>query len=41
MFRIENGKIVENWSEVDLLGVLLQIGAVALMSPETAPAAGS
>jgi predicted ester cyclase len=28
VLRIENGKIVEHWSEVDMLGALVQIGAV-------------
>jgi len=29
-FRIENGKIVERWSTIDRLAVLVQIGAVSL-----------
>jgi steroid delta-isomerase-like uncharacterized protein len=29
-FRFENGKIVERWSTLDRLSVLVQIGAVAL-----------
>ena len=29
-FRFENGKIVERWSTLDRLSVLIQIGAVAL-----------
>lgn len=29
-FRFENGKIVERWSTIDRLSVLVQIGAVAL-----------
>ena len=28
ILRLENGKIVEHWSEVDMMGVLVQIGAV-------------
>jgi predicted ester cyclase len=28
ILRIENGKIVEHWSEVDMMRVLVQIGAV-------------
>ncbi|HEX5498088.1 MAG TPA: ester cyclase, partial [Thermomicrobiales bacterium] len=37
IFRIECGKIAEQWSEVDALGRLVQLGAVAL--PGTAPGA--
>jgi steroid delta-isomerase-like uncharacterized protein len=33
-FRLENGKIVERWSTLDRLTVLVQIGAVALPSPK-------
>jgi predicted ester cyclase len=33
-FRIEHGKIVERWSTLDRLAVLVQIGAVALPSPK-------
>jgi steroid delta-isomerase-like uncharacterized protein len=29
-FRFENGKIVERWSTIDRLSVLMQIGAVSL-----------
>jgi steroid delta-isomerase-like uncharacterized protein len=29
-FRVENGKIVERWSTIDRLSVLVQIGAVSL-----------
>jgi steroid delta-isomerase-like uncharacterized protein len=29
IYRVENGKIVESWSQVDRLGVLQQIGAVS------------
>ena len=29
-FRFENGRIVERWSTLDRLGLLVQIGAVAL-----------
>ena len=28
IYRVEDGKIVESWSQVDRLGVLQQIGAV-------------
>ncbi len=28
IYRIENGKIAEMWSEVDLLGLLVQLGAI-------------
>jgi len=28
IFRIENGKIVEEWSESDVLGMLQQLGAI-------------
>jgi hypothetical protein len=31
-FRFENGKIVERWSTIDRLPVLMQIGAVSLPS---------
>jgi predicted ester cyclase len=34
ILRIEDGKIVEHWSEVDMMGVLVQIGAV---TPPGAP----
>ena len=33
-FRFENGKIVERWSTLDRLTVLVQIGAVALPAPK-------
>jgi steroid delta-isomerase-like uncharacterized protein len=33
-FRFENGKIVERWSTLDRLSLLMQIGAVALPSPK-------
>jgi steroid delta-isomerase-like uncharacterized protein len=29
-FRFENGKVVERWSTLDRLGLLVQLGAVAL-----------
>jgi steroid delta-isomerase-like uncharacterized protein len=29
-FRFENGKIVERWSTIDRLSILMQIGAIAL-----------
>jgi len=29
IFRIERGKIVELWSETDLLGLMRQLGVVA------------
>jgi predicted ester cyclase len=32
VFRLENGKIVEEWSESDMLGMLQQLGAIP--SPE-------
>ena len=28
IYRLENGKIAEQWSEIDLLGLLIQLGAV-------------
>ena len=28
IYRLENGKIVEQWSEIDLLGLLVQLGAI-------------
>ena len=28
IYRLENGKIVELWSEINLLGLLTQIGAI-------------
>ena len=28
IYRLENGKIAEQWSEIDLLGLLVQLGAV-------------
>jgi predicted ester cyclase len=28
ILRIENGKIVEHWNEVDMMGAMVQIGAV-------------
>jgi len=31
-FRIEHGKIVERWSTIDRIAVLMQIGALALPS---------
>jgi predicted ester cyclase len=31
IYRVEEGKIVETWSQVDRLGVLQQIGAVPLL----------
>jgi steroid delta-isomerase-like uncharacterized protein len=33
-FRFENGKIVERWSTLDRLSVLVQIGAVSLPAPK-------
>ena len=33
-FRFENGKIVERWSTLDRLAVLVQIGAVSLPAPK-------
>jgi steroid delta-isomerase-like uncharacterized protein len=33
-FRIEHGKIVERWSTIDRLAVLVQIGAVSLPTPK-------
>ena len=27
IYRLENGKIAEQWSEIDLLGLLVQLGA--------------
>jgi predicted ester cyclase len=33
-FRFENGKIVERWSTIDRLSVLVQIGAVSLPAPK-------
>ena len=33
-FRIEHGKIVERWSTIDRLSVLVQIGAVLLPTPK-------
>lgn len=29
IYRLENGKIVEQWSEIDLLGLLVQLGAIS------------
>ena len=39
ILRVENGRIVEHWSEVDMLGALVQIGAVTLpnLSAECRP----
>ena len=31
IYRVEDGKIVESWSQVDRLGVLQQIGAVPII----------
>jgi len=28
VYRIENGKIAELWSEIDFLGIMMQIGAI-------------
>ena len=28
IYRLENGKIAEQWSEIDLLGLLVQLGAI-------------
>ena len=28
IYRLESGKIVEQWSEIDLLGLLVQLGAI-------------
>jgi steroid delta-isomerase-like uncharacterized protein len=33
IFRLENGKIVEEWSESDMLGMLQQIGAIPAPQP--------
>jgi steroid delta-isomerase-like uncharacterized protein len=33
-FRIDHGKIVERWSTIDRLSVLVQIGAVSLPAPK-------
>jgi steroid delta-isomerase-like uncharacterized protein len=33
IYRIEDGKIVESWSQVDRLGVLQQIGALPTIGP--------
>jgi steroid delta-isomerase-like uncharacterized protein len=33
-FRFENGKIVERWSTLDRLALLVQLGAVALPTPK-------
>jgi steroid delta-isomerase-like uncharacterized protein len=33
-FRLENGKIVERWSTLDRLSLLVQIGAVSLPAPK-------
>jgi steroid delta-isomerase-like uncharacterized protein len=33
-FRFENGKIVERWSTLDRLSLLVQIGAVSLPTPK-------
>lgn len=33
-FRLEHGKIVERWSTLDRLAVLVQIGAVSLPTPK-------
>jgi steroid delta-isomerase-like uncharacterized protein len=33
-FRFENGKIVERWSTLDRLSLLVQIGAVSLPAPK-------
>lgn len=36
IYRLKDGKIVEQWSEINMLGILAQIGA--LPPPPTAPA---
>ena len=28
IYRLEDGKIAEQWSEIDLLGLLVQLGAI-------------
>ena len=28
IFRLEDGKIVEEWSESDMMGMLMQLGAI-------------
>jgi predicted ester cyclase len=38
--RIENGKIVEHWSELDNLGVLQQLGVVPTPEPPPAEESG-
>ena len=37
IYRVESGKIVENWSQLDRLGVLQQIGAVPPIAPLVPP----
>jgi steroid delta-isomerase-like uncharacterized protein len=34
--RIEDGKLAEKWSDKDVLGMLQQLGVIALSSPATA-----
>ena len=34
IWRIANGKIVEHWSEMDTLGLLLQLGALTMPAPK-------
>jgi len=33
IFRLEDGKIVEEWSESDMLGMLQQVGALPMAQP--------
>lgn len=40
IFRITNGKIVEEWAESDMLGLLTQVGALPPMGGGTPPAGG-
>jgi steroid delta-isomerase-like uncharacterized protein len=37
IFRVEDGKIVEEWSESDMLGMLQQLGAIPLPGTDVRP----
>ena len=34
IYRLEDGKIAEQWSEIDLLGLLVQLGAIPGPQPD-------
>ena len=36
IFRIDDGRIVEEWAETDMLGLLQQVGAIPSMTPSEA-----